>query len=110
LSQRVCHLFREITSSSQRIQRALFFEPAHYIGNLEAWKLLKWNPFLETKLSDLLAIRVRGIHRSAEGPVKLIAHTRFKDNSLKDHQIARIFPYKGASWKRMFVTIPLPPF
>ncbi|KAF2793786.1 hypothetical protein K505DRAFT_35324 [Melanomma pulvis-pyrius CBS 109.77] len=108
LVQRVSRIFREISSSSKRIQRALFLEPMHYSGELSTWQLLRWNPFLETRLSRLLNVRVIGVHRGSEGSVKMVAHVRFEKQYLADsdrHDID-VLLRDEASWKKMLVTQP----
>ncbi|KAF2867859.1 hypothetical protein BDV95DRAFT_610299 [Massariosphaeria phaeospora] len=103
LCQSVCRAFGEMVSSSRPLRRALFLEPAHYSGKLSEWKLLKWNPFLETKLSNALSIRVMGVHRSAEGPVKMVAHVRFRKDEVDG---LNMLLHDQASWKQMLVTQP----
>lgn len=106
LCQRICRTFREMVSSSKRIRRALFLEPAHNSGKLETWRLLKWNPFLETKLSYLLNIRVIGVHRTGEGLVKMVAHARFRKEALADLDFVDMFLHDRACWKEMLMTQP----
>lgn len=106
LCQRVCHCFKEIVASSKPIRRALFLEPAHYSGKLCDWNRLQWNPFLEDKLADSFHIRVIGVHRSAEGPVKMVAHVRFRKEALTDIDWVDILLHENATWKSMLVTQP----
>lgn len=106
LCQRICHCFKEMVASSKPIRRALFLEPSHYSGNLSDWERLRWNPFLETKLAESLSIRVIGVHRSPEGPVKMVAHVRFRKDALLDSDWADMLLYEDASWKSMLVTQP----
>lgn len=109
LSQCLCRTFREMVTSSTRIQRALFLSPSHYSGKLSEWKLLRWNPFLETTLSRLLNVRVIGVHRGKEG-VKMVAHVRFSKEYHADpdpirNNSAQLLRHE-ASWKKMLVTQP----
>lgn len=106
LCQQVCHGFRQMVSSSKPIRRALFLEPSHHSGSLSEWELIKWNPFLETKLADSLDIRVIGVHRGAEGTVKMVAHVRFRKDALVDPDWVDILLDDYASWKSMLVTQP----
>lgn len=106
LSQRICRRFRQVVCTSNRIQRTLFFEHEHYSGKLETWKLLKWNPFLESRLSSLLNIRVIGVHRGVEGTVKMVAHARYREDALLDPDRLEVCLCDQASWKQMLVTQP----
>ncbi|KAF2255025.1 hypothetical protein BU26DRAFT_500668 [Trematosphaeria pertusa] len=106
LCQRVCHCLKEMVASSKPIRRALFLEPSQLSTELSQWEQLKWNPFLETKLSNSLTVRVIGVHRSREGPVKMVAHVRFRKETLTDPDWADILLNEDASWKSMLVTQP----
>ncbi|KAF2658483.1 hypothetical protein K491DRAFT_713432 [Lophiostoma macrostomum CBS 122681] len=102
LSQRICRTFREMVIASKRIRRTLFLEPAHHPGKLEDWKMIRWNPFLESQLSEILNIRVIGVHRGGEGTVKMVAHVRYRKVAID----LDAFLHGEASWKHMLVTQP----
>jgi hypothetical protein len=102
LSQGVCRSFKKMVSSSKRLRRVLFLEPAHHPGKLEDWKIIKWNPFLESQLSEILNIRVIGVHRGGEGTAKMVAHVRYRKEAID----LDAFLHEEASWKQMLVTQP----
>ncbi|KAF2476606.1 uncharacterized protein BDR25DRAFT_67703 [Lindgomyces ingoldianus] len=105
LSQRVCRRIKEIIILSKPIRRCLFLEPSHQSGRIATWKLLKWNPFLED-LSILLEIRVIGVHRSLEGPVRMIAHVRIRKTPPADARRLEALLHDEANWRDMLVTQP----
>lgn len=103
LSQRTCQRFRYLVASSKPLRRALFLEPAHHDGQLDDWRLLKFNPFLADQLAGSFHTRAIGVHRGKEGTVKMVAHMRYGKEAPLDDDWADVLFYAKASWKSMLV-------